>query len=822
MPVPNRDNAAIQLAALLDAIDDAVVTTDLNSIITSWNVAAERLYGFASEAVVGRSIHALLSEGQPGEEKRLLSAVQDGESLREFETVRQRANGVLIPVALTIAPLRAVGGAVVGTLRISRVLGGQRLADGASHRLAALVESSDDAIVSKDLNGIVTSWNVAAERMFGYTAVEMIGQSIRKIIPADRQNEEDRVLEAIRRGDKVDHFETVRKRKDGSAVPISLTVSPIHDASGRVAGASKIARDISDRKRAEQEHARLLEVAQQSAATTEKLNEVGAVVASALDQRAIVQAVTDTATALTTAEIGAFFSDQIGEHGQSRPLLSFSGRPPDAIPYLPMPRDAAALARTFNGAAVMRSPDITADPAYGKLGKDKERAPGLSRVKSYLAVSVRARSGDVLGGLFFGHSRADVFTADHERLAVGIASWAAVALENARLYAEAQSANQLKDEFLATLSHELRTPLNAILGYARMIRSGMVAPEHQERAVATIERNAASLTQIVEDVLDVSRIVSGKLRLNIEDVQISDMINNSIEAIMPAADAKGIRLECAIGAEVDTVPGDVERLQQIVWNLLSNAVKFTDRSGRVEIRVGMSEDCVDIVVSDNGIGIRPEFLPHLFERFRQADSSTTRERGGLGLGLSIVRQLVEMHGGTIHATSEGANRGSTFQIRLPVAITPAVARTATWSVTARTREALPTPDLTGLRVLVVDDDRDALMMVRDILESVGVRAAIADSATAALNAIETESPDLLVADLGMPHMDGFELIGRIRASKKLAVRTVPAIALTAYARSEDRARALRAGFQLHVPKPIDPALLLRSVADVARAGIPRR
>src|SRR5581483_3448075 len=347
-------------------------------------------------------------------------------------------------------------------------------------------------IVSKTLDGIVMSWNRAAEHMFGYTAAEMIGRSIRTIIPADRQGEEDEVLARLRRGEKIDHFDTIRQRKDGTPVPISLTVSPIRDDQGRVIGASKIARDISERKTAEAERARIQAIAERNAAITTSLNRVGAIVAATLDPDAVVRAVTDAVTELTEAQ--------------------FAGFDP-----------------TFGGDAVVRSEDITADLRYHDHPPFCGDRPADARVRSYLEVPVKAPNGSVIGGLFFGHEEAGRFTEEHEELVSGVAAWASVALENARLYRSLQDASRLKDEFLATLSHELRTPLNAILGYARMMRTGLLGMERQPRAIDTIERNAASLAQIVEDVLDVSRIVAGEMRLNVQTVDPIDVIKHAVE-----------------------------------------------------------------------------------------------------------------------------------------------------------------------------------------------------------------------------------------------------------------------------------------------------
>jgi CheY-like chemotaxis protein len=392
-----------------------------------------------------------------------------------------------------------------------------------------------------------------------------------------------------------------------------------------------------------------------------------------------------------------------------------------------------------------------------------------------------------------------------------------VALENARLYGEAQEANRMKDEFLAVLSHELRTPLNAILGYARLLRGGMLDDEQNERALETVERNSRWLTQIVEDVLDVSRIVSGKIRLDVQPVELPGVIDNAVATIQPAADAKGVKLHTLIDPRAPAVSGDPDRLQQVVWNLLSNAVKFTPKGGRVQIRLERVNSHVEMIISDTGIGIRRDFLPYVFERFRQGDAGPTRKTGGLGLGLSIVRHIVEMHGGTVQAASEGEGEGATFIVRLPLLILqPAAAKKREHPMVGSGAPLPALQDLTGVRVLAVDDEADSRGLLRVVLEAAGATVTTAASAAEALGLLESSPPDVLVADIGMPEMDGFDFIGRARAMAGVAAR-VPAAAITAYARSEDRERALTAGFQMHVSKPIDPAGLLAAVRALVDA-----
>jgi PAS domain S-box-containing protein len=685
-------------------------------------------------------------------------------------------------------------------------------ADALTRHLAKVVESSDDAIVSKDLNGVITSWNRAAERMFGFTADEAIGRSIRMIIPDDRQGEEDFVLSHIRNGQSVSHFETLRRRKDGSTLPISLTVSPIYDDAGVVIGASKIARDISERKQFEAE-------SKEQALISEKLGEVGAMVASSLEREVVVQKVTDTATELTGAQFGAFFYNAVDpQTGDTYLLHTLSGASKEAFANFAAPRSTAIFAPTFHGKSPVRLADVRQDPRYGLNAPHHVMPHGHLPVRSYLAVPVKGVDGAVIGGLFFGHSQVGVFTEQHERMALGIAAWAAVALENSRLYEEARTANRMKDEFLAVLSHELRTPLNAIVGYARLLRGGVLGGDKTTRGLEILERNATVLTQIVEDILDVSRIVSGKIRLDVQPVELSLVVDNAVATMQPAADARSVRLQVLIDPRVGPVAGDPERLQQVIWNLVSNAVKFTPRGGRVQVRVERVDSQVEVVVSDTGIGIARDFLPHVFDRFRQADSATTRKAGGLGLGLAIVRHIVELHGGTVEATSGGEGQGSTFRVRLPLMIVHPE-RAAGKREHPRTARIEPLPDLGGLqgvRVLAVDDEADALSLLRVVLETAGADVITTSSPEAAVDLIGRHSPDAVVIDLGMPQMDGFEVIRRIRQSRTPAVRQVPAAALTAFARSEDRTKALRSGFEMHLAKPVDPGELVAAIQTLVR------
>jgi signal transduction histidine kinase/ActR/RegA family two-component response regulator len=401
---------------------------------------------------------------------------------------------------------------------------------------------------------------------------------------------------------------------------------------------------------------------------------------------------------------------------------------------------------------------------------------------------------------------------------------------------EAERTSRVKDEFLATLSHELRTPLNAILGWAQILRAGNTGADDLSQGLETIERNARGQAQIIEDLLDMSRIISGKIRLEVRRCDLAPMVEAALDTVRPAADAKGIRLLKDLDRHAGAVSCDAGRLQQVLWNLLSNAIKFTPRGGEVRCSVARVDSHLEVRIADTGEGIRPEFLPHVFDRFRQADASTTRVHGGLGLGLAIVQQLVELHGGTIHASSAGRGLGSTFVVALPVrAVQPAdhgevrPAAGARGTADSEAEGIAPSgageagvrrlsandSTLRGVRVLVVDDEPDARALVGRLLRDCKAAVTTAGSAAEAFEALRRDPPDVLVSDIGMPGEDGHSLIRRVRRLDRASGGQTPAVALTAYARSEDQAAALSHGFQTHVAKPVEPAELIAIVAGLA-------
>jgi PAS domain S-box-containing protein len=634
--------ALLIVRATLESTTDAILVTDAEGKVTDFNEKYLDMWKISREKVRAGTAGDLREPMRRNfaDSQRFSARVAKIDSTAEasFDLLKLNDGRLLEAFSKVLS----VDDRNMGRLWTFRDVTQRHLSEVRSRQLAAIVASSEDAIIGKDLRSIVTSWNSGAERIFGYTADEMIGTSIMRLIPADRQAEEAEILSRIRSGERFDHFETIRLAKCGRKLDVSITVSPIKDSVGKVIGASKIARDITEQKKVE-----------------------------------------------------------------------------------------AAL----------------------KEANESER---------------QARS-------------------------------------------EAERANRLKDEFLAMLSHELRTPLNAVLGWARLLQIGKPEVEELKQGLQTIERNAHVQAQIIEDLLEMSRITSGKVRLNVRPVDLPSILHRSIETIASTAEVKGIQLKLVTDSPAELISGDPDRLQQVFWNLLDNAIKFTPPSGEVLVLLKRVDSHIEVSVIDTGDGVAPEFLPHVFDRFKQADPSTTRRHGGLGLGLAIVKQLVKLHGGDVRVSSEGVGKGTTFTVCLPLAAVDSEFEEKTHSV-------LPQASLANVHILVVDDEPDARELVKRMLEMAGAEVAMAGSVPEAIEQILISRPDVLVCDIGMPEEDGYSLIRKVRDLEEGQQNSLPAVALTAYARSEDRTKSIRAGFQHHLAKPVEPAELMAVVSSLVRAG----
>jgi PAS domain S-box-containing protein len=639
------EEAQARLVTIVESAEDAIIGKTLTSVITSWNEGAERIFGYSAEEAIGNSIRMLIPSERQSEEDEILKRLNRGERIEHYQTERVKKDGARITVSISVSPVKDSEGNVIGAAKIARDISDQRRAEEVQGRLAAIVESSEDAIVSKTLQGIITSWNSAAERLFGYTAEEAVGNSILILFPPEHAAEETEIVSKISRGERIEHYQAERVRKDGTRITLSLSISPIKDSNGKIIGASKIARDITH---------------------------------------------------------------QI-KHQEEREALLAS-----------------------------------------------ERA---------------ARS-------------------------------------------EAERASQLKDEFLATLSHELRTPLNAILGWSQLLGDDPDDSDLRE-GLEAIQRNARAQTQLIEDLLDMSRIISGKVRLDIQSTDLLEIIDAAFEAVRLSAEAKGIRLRKILDFDAGPVSGDPTRLQQVVWNLLSNAIKFTPKGGKVDVLLERVNSHLEITVHDSGIGIKPEFLPSVFERFRQADASTTRNYGGLGLGLSIVKHLVELHGGVVRAKSAGEGLGATFIVSLPAAPIRGGERREHPKAPSASAFDCQEVSLAGIRVLLVDDEPDARALISRLLTQCRAEVMACATADEGLAAVQSFMPNVVISDIGMPGKDGYQFVRELRQIAQAIGQKFPAVALTAFARSEDRTRAMMAGYQVHIAKPIEPQELLATVGSLA-------
>lgn len=522
--------------------------------------------------------------------------------------------------------------------------------------LAAIIESSEDAIVSKTLEGMITSWNNSAERMFGYTEHEVIGKHISIIIPDERLPEETEIIAKVSNSERVEHFETMRRTKWGKEIPLSLTISPIRNEQGKVIGASKIARDISKQKVAE-------ERLQSYAENMEILNSIGQTISADLDTQGILQKVTDATTQLTGAAFGAFFHNLVNEKGESYTLYTLSGAPREAFEKFPMPRNTKVFGPTFRGEGIVRSDDITKDPRYGKNAPYYGKPEGHLPVVSYLAVPVTAKNGEVIGGLFFGHHEPAKFKKEHEQLIAGIAAQASVALENAKLYQEISILNAKKDEFIGLASHELKTPVTSINGYLQIIERGLPENDRNKSFINKTLVQVNKLTTLISDLLDVSKIQTGKLPFSYTEFDLVPVLIDVSEMMQQNSITHQIELH--YNKKPIVIKADQQRIEQVLINLITNAVKYSPGGDKVIITTELADKKVKVSVQDFGIGIDKDQHSRIFSRFYRVENLAAH-MSGLGIGLYISHEIIERHKGKMWVDSE-LGKGSTFIFELPVA-----------------------------------------------------------------------------------------------------------------------------------------------------------
>lgn len=644
---------------LLDSLPVAVYMCDHLGFISSFNQAAVELWG--SKPVIGRDRwsgcdHMYYPDGTPLplDDCPMARALQSGKPITEVEIIIVRPDGSRISVVPHAVPFFDHLGKVAGAVNTLIDVTGSQEHESKEAVLAAIITSSDDAIISKNLDGIINSWNEAAERMYGYTENEAIGQHITLIIPQDRLDEETHIINSIKSGARVEHFETLRQTKTGELVPVSLTISPVKDSKGKIIGASKIARDITRLKKAE-------EILKNYAEKLEILNGIGGVVSENLDVNKILQSVTDITTKLTGAAFGAFFYNVTDEKGESYMLYALSGAPREAFEKFGMPRNTDVFRHTFTGQGIVRVDDITKDPRYGHNPPHYGQPKGHLPVVSYLAVPVISKDGDVLGGLFYGHPEAGKFTAEHELLLSGVVVQTAIALDNARMYDEISRLNAKKDEFIGLASHELRTPLTSLKGYLQIFEKGLPETDKNKAYIKKAVQQVNKLSALIGDLLDVSKIETGTLPLTFTEFDICKLLHEVAELMQYSARGHRLNLQCYVPEIM--VNADKQRIEQVVTNLVSNAIKYSPGANKVNISVSKKNGFTRVEVTDFGMGIAKDQQARIFSRFYRVEELAFHI-SGLGIGLYISKEIISRHHGNLDVVSE-PGKGSTFWFDLP-------------------------------------------------------------------------------------------------------------------------------------------------------------
>jgi PAS domain S-box-containing protein len=817
--------------------------------ITWANQAELNMLGYTREEYIGH--HIAEFHVDQDEIKDILRRLSNKETLQDYETRLRHKDGSIRHV-LVNSNARWDKERFIHTRCFTLDITKNKRAEEARILLSSIIESSDDAILSKSMEGTILSWNKGAQRLYGYTAEEVKGRPVSLLMPPNRADDFPMIMKRLKRGERVEHYETERVRKDGTIVQISVTVSPVKNVAGEIIGASAIARDISERKQLEEEREQLLArelAARSKAEQAQKLaeemlarEEIARQEAeeAAEKQRAIqkglVHLVDASAALLASLQVETVLPTVVGLARQVVDADAYAiwrfNAPSSMWQLVATEGLSEQYGKTTGNIMASTRPPVVPqivaeDVTKEEMLESRLEAYRAEGIKSLLVVPLHIRGQDV-GTVGFYYKRPHRFKDTEVYIATALANMAAAAIgsaemyeEQARLREDAQEASRAKDEFLAMVSHELRTPLNAIVGWAGMLRTGRVDEKTTVRAVETIERNARSQAKLIEDLLDISRIITGKLRLNVQPVELSPVVEAAVDVVRPAAASKDVRLQVVLDPEAGPILGDPERLQQIIWNLLSNAVRFTPKQGRIQVRLERLNSHVEVTVSDTGQGISREFLPFVFDRFRQADGSFTRSHGGLGLGLAIVRHLVELHGGTVSAYSAGEGKGATFTVQFPLMILHAPASPQTYKLKGTDQSVSANEpfesaqSLKGMRLLIVEDEPDARDLLRLMLEQYGAEVKAAQSAKDAFQALEEWKPDLMISDIEMPGEDGYTLIQKIRESEPRQNR-LPAIALTAHARAQDRTKALRAGYDAHVAKPVEVNELIIVIESLAR------
>jgi PAS domain S-box-containing protein len=797
------------LRVALASIGDAVISTDADGRVTFMNGVAEALTGWPQAAAVGRHLPEVFrivnaQTRQPVEDPAL-RALREGVVVgMANDTVLVARDGTERPIDDSAAPMRSESGDALGAVLVFRDVSERKRSEEARARLAAIVESSEDAIVSKTLEGVIRSWNAGAERLFGYTAEEAVGRPITLIIPPERHDEERTILDRLCRGERVEHFETVRVARDGRRIDISLTISPVRDGAGRIIGASKIARDITEKKHAEKalrEHGRLLRQVAEAGLTIHSARSLDGVLRASAEEARRIFGARQAASRLTAGEEGAeaITALSVPEEGEGR---REHGTPP-AVEDI-----CAAVCRTNRPVRLTRA-ELEAHPAWRKAGGEGDRH---SPPRGLLAAPLVGRTGQNVGLIQVAGKEDGEFSEGDEAALVQLAHIASVAIANAQLYGELREQDRRKDEFLALLAHELRNPLAPLRNGLQVMRLAAGDPGAVAQTRAMMERQLGHMVRLIDDLLDVSRISRNKMELRRARVLLADVVSSAVETARPLIDAAGHTLTVALPPDPVYLDADLTRLAQVFGNLLTNSAKYTRRGGHIWLDAGRRGEDVVVSVRDNGIGIPAEALPSIFDMFSQVDRSIERSTGGLGIGLALVKGLVEMHGGAVTAESAGLGKGSTFRVRLPALDTHPE------GVAEEAPRAGPGANGPGRRVLVVDDNQDSATSLALMLRLMGNEVQTAHDGVEALALAEAFRPQLILMDVGMPKLNGYEAARRIRAQPW--GRSVTIIALTGWGQEGDRARSQEAGCDGHLVKPVNLPDLEKLLAESQGRGSP--
>ncbi|HYP87068.1 MAG TPA: ATP-binding protein [Polyangiaceae bacterium] len=805
---------------IVEGMTEGALILSRQGIVLYANAAFAKLVGAPLDRVLGSSLERYLAGANFLELERRLS--ENPSHAVSMRATLQGPSGEKVPVHLSGTADKSDAQQVVSLVVTDLTSTMQETQRQHADEFRQLVDNVPDLAWHAQPDGHIDFFN---KRWYEYTNTsfdQVAGWGWKSLLHPDLlRSVVDRWTACISGGEAFE-MEFPLRGADGVYRWFLTRIRPLRNEDGKIVRWFGTNTDIDSRRR--------------EAAARAFMQQAGAVLASSLNFEETLRKL----TALPVPEFADLCSVYLRRADGSVAQVAVTHNAPEQMDLLRRLHDAreATPGASFAYRRVLESgsTELVEHAAGQEVLQNDEQRELLQQLapKSWIGVPLRVRQSTV-GALFFAYlaegrsySRADV------PLVEELGKRAAAALENARLYEDAQAAaeaerearnkadeaTRLKDEFLTTLSHELRTPLNAILGWSRMLQSKAATEEQRTRGVDTIVRNAIAQNQLIEDLLDVSRIVSGKMRLSVDVVDFADVITAAIDVVQPAADAKGVRLQAVLDPDAGLISGDAARLQQIVWNLLTNAVKFTPRGGHVQVSLRRDDSAVDLSVTDTGAGIAPEFLPYVFDRFRQQDAGITRMSGGLGLGLAIVKNLTELHGGRVEVSSAGPGQGARFVIRIPV--TPV--RSTIVSLlpqkdgppTVREPAALSCPsEIASLKILVVDDEPDARELLKVVFERCGGEVTKVGSVAEALDVVGRLRPDVIVSDIGMPEEDGYSFIRKLRARAAHEGGSTPAIALTAYARSEDRHRALGEGFNSHATKPVDPQELLTVVANLA-------